>query len=145
MVTFNELNQQNDKITELSNVLNYLINERALCDTTITQQLFFTYVEIVKEHLALEERELYQKLLISREASVHNTADKFLAGSAEIKRVFNQYLKHWCKHKQLYIKDYDQFVKDSQEMFALVLRRIEDEVEHLYPTVRRVYGQQMLN
>lgn len=138
MVAFETLNQQNDKITELTNVLNYLIDDRAMCDTSITCDLFFEYVDKVREHLDLEERELYQQLLAHKDNKVCNTARLFLSGSGEIKRVFNQYLKRWCKNKALSIRDHTQFVKETREMFELVLRRIEDEVEHLYPTAREV-------
>lgn len=141
MVSFTALNQQNDHITELSNVLSYLIDDRAICDTEVTCELFFSYVDRVREHLDMEERELYQRLLAHKESRIRNTANKFLAGSGEIKRVFGQYLKRWCKSKELRIKDHDQFVKETREMFELVLRRIEDEVEKLYPTVREVYGE----
>lgn len=138
MISFEELNHQNDKITELSNVLSYLIDERSICDTSVTCELFFEYVDRVRQHLDVEERELYQGLLAHKDNKVCNTAKMFLSGSGEIKRVFSQYLKRWCKNKELRIKDHDQFVKETREMFALVLRRIEDEVEHLYPTVRAV-------
>jgi hypothetical protein len=33
MITYDELNTQNDSITELSNVLLYLFKERSMCDT----------------------------------------------------------------------------------------------------------------
>lgn len=140
MVSFEELHQQNDKITELTNVLSYLIDDRAVCDTSVTCSLFFDYVDRVRQHLDVEERELYQGLLNHRDNKVCNTGRIFLSGSGEIKRVFTQYLKRWCKNRELRIRDHDQFVKETREMFELVLRRIEDEVEHLYPTVR-VVGQ----
>lgn len=143
MALFTELNQQNDRITELTHVLSYLIEDRSVCDTQVTCDLFFEYVDQVRKHLELEERELYQALLTHKEQSVCNTANMFLAGSGEIKRVFSQYLKRWCKGRELRIKNHDQFVQETQEMFALVLRRIEDEVERLYPTVRRVQAEKM--
>ena len=138
MISFEALNRQNDKITELSNVLAFLIHDRAICDTSVTCELFFEYVDKVQQHLDIEDRELYQNLLTHSDSKVCNTAKMFLSGSGEIKRVFNQYLKRWCKHRELRIKDHDQFVKETAEMFELVLRRIEDEVEHPYPTVRAV-------
>lgn len=141
MVSFSDLNQQTDKITELSNVLSYLIDDRAICDTTVTCDLFFEYVERVRTHLETEERELYKDLLAHKDNKVCNTARMFLSGSGEIKRVFSQYLKRWCKNKELRIKDHDQFVRETREMFELVLRRIEDEVEHLYPTARAVQAE----
>ncbi|QTR49821.1 hemerythrin domain-containing protein [Candidatus Thiothrix anitrata] len=138
MVSFTELNQQNDTITELSNVLCLLISDRSVWDTRVVTKLFFTYVDRVKEHLDLEERELYQSMLLHSDQRVRQTANKFLSGSGEIKRVFGQYLKKWSRSHELRINDYEQFTKDTREMFQLVLSRIEDEVEHLYPTVREV-------
>ena len=138
MVSFTELNQQNDTITELSNVLCLLISERAVWDTRVVTNLFFTYVDRVKEHLDLEERELYQSMLLHSDQRVRQTANKFLSGSGEIKRVFGQYLKQWSRSHELRINDYERFTKDTREMIQLVLNRIEDEVEHLYPTVREV-------
>ncbi len=135
MISYMELNEQNHKITELSNVLSYLINERSMCDTEVSCELFFRYVELVKEHLETEERELYQLLLMDDDNDTRNTGRKFLSGSGEIKRVFGQYLKRWCKGKELRIRDHEAFIRDTREIFALVIRRIDDEIVHLYPTL----------
>jgi len=138
MISFQELNQQNHKIAELSKVLIHVINDRALCDTEVACDLFFDFTARVKEHLTIEDREIYQDLLVHHDVSVKNTANCFLSGSAEIKRVFQQYLKRWCQKKSLRIKNHDLFIIETNEMFELVLRRIQDEVEHLYPTVKKV-------
>lgn len=135
MISYMELNEQNHKITELSNVLSYLINERSMCDTEVSCELFFRYVNMVKEHLETEERELYQLLLMDSDNDVRNTGRKFLSGSGEIKRVFGQYLKRWCKGKELRIRDHEAFIRDTREIFSLVIRRIDDEIVHLYPTL----------
>lgn len=140
MITFHELNEQNHKITELSNILIYLINDRAMCDNDITCDLFFNYITRVQDHLDMEERELYKPLLTYTDPATKNTANMFLAGSSEIKRVFNQYINRWCRKHELHVKDYDVFVKETRDMFNLVLKRIEDETEHLYPLVRKVAG-----
>ena len=36
------------------------------------------------------------------------------------------------------IDDHQAFVKDTNEMFNLVLERIQLETEHLYPLIRRL-------
>ena len=38
------------------------------------------------------------------------------------------------------IKEYDAFMQDTQEMFEIVLDRIQNETEHLYPAVRKLTG-----
>lgn len=142
MVTYDELNTQNHKITELSNVLSYLLADRAMCDTDVTCKLFFDYVDRVKEHLELEDKQMYSKLLTHKDSRVSNTAKLFLSGSVEIKRIFGAYLKKWCrKHKQeLRIRDYGEFRRETEEMFELILNRIQDETEKLYPLIREVTG-----
>ena len=144
MISYMELHEQNHKITELSNVLSYLINERSMCDTEVSCELFFRYVSMVKDHLETEERELYQLLLMDSDNDVRNTGRKFLSGSGEIKRVFGQYLKRWCKGKELRIRDHEAFIQETREIFSLVIRRIDDEIVHLYPTLLD-FGEMPMN
>lgn len=141
MIGFEELNKQNHKIAELAKVLSYVIEDRSICDTDVTCDLFFDFADKVKTHLDLEDKELYQALLTHRETRVKNTANRFLSGSNEIKRVFGQYLKRWCKNKSLRIRDHDRFIQETNEMFELIMQRIVDETEHLYPTVREVRAE----
>lgn len=143
MVSFTELHTQNHKITELSKVLSHIIGERSLCDTDVTCDIFFDYTTKVKAHLDLEERELYRDLLTSSDKDVKATATKYLSGSADIKRILKSYLKHWCKNKNLRIKDHEKFVKESEDIFNLVNDRINDEVENFYPVIREAYGSKI--
>ena len=145
MVSFDELFAQNHKITELSNVFLYLIKDRSMCDTDIACDVFFTYVEKVKEHIELVDKKMYKALLASPDQSVNNVADRFMAGSQEIKKIFANYLKTWSKErtKDLVIRDHEAFLKDTEEMFDLVLDRIQRETEHLYPLVRKLRADAM--
>ncbi|MEA3274989.1 MAG: hypothetical protein U9Q81_06810 [Pseudomonadota bacterium] len=140
MVTFEELHEQIHEVTELSNVFLYLIRDRSMCDTQVACDLFFTYSKKVKEHIELVDKQLCGKLIAYPDQAVKNTADRFLSGSAEIKHIFSDYLKDWCseKRKELTIRNHGAFVKDTEEMFSLVLDRIQRETEHLYPLIRKL-------
>lgn len=140
MISFDELNAQNHQITELANVLSYLMADRAMCDNEVTCKLFFEYVERVQEHLDMEDKHLYAKLLTHRDHDVCNTAKLFLSGAMEIQRIFKSYQKKWCPRNRnsLNVADYASFREETEQMFSLVLRRIQDETEKLYPLVRRV-------
>lgn len=142
MVTYDTLNTQNHKIFELSNVLNYLLEDRVMCDTEVTCDLFFDFVALVKEHLELEDKHIYRHLLTHSDQSVKNTATKFMSGGVEIKKVFADYLKKWCKKRghQLHIADYEKFVTETNDMFEMVQNRIIAESENLYPLLRQVTG-----
>lgn len=140
MVNFDDLHAQNHKITEMSNVFLYLIRERSMCDTECARTLFFDYIAKVREHMELVDAQLCGCLIKSQDRAMANTADRFLSGSIEIKRIFAAYVKDWCneRRRELAIGDHAAFVKDTKQMFGLVLERIQRETEHLYPLVRRL-------
>jgi len=142
MITYEDLNLQNHKITELTNVLNLLLADRFICDAETTHELVFRYVDLVKTHLQVTENNMYSVLLSQGDQKARNAANSFMSGSKEIKRVYNNYLKRWCKQKtcELIIKDYDRFLEDTNELFDMVLDRIQAETEQLYPMVRQVTG-----
>lgn len=139
MINFEQLHAQNHHITELSNVLGVLINDRSVCDNPITIELFMKYTDAVRHHFDQEDRQLYSKLLAHEDSAVKNTAGLFLSGSSEIKRLFESYCRRYCKNGGLRIRDHDKFVSESDSMFELVLNRIQDETEQLYPLVKRVH------
>ncbi len=142
MVTYDELHTQNHKITELTNILTRLLNDRTLCDSEVTCDLFYRYVDTVKRHLNTTDAGLYAKLLSAGDQHAGNTARKFMSGSQEIKRIFASYLKTWCepRNRKLIIRDHDRFLRETEEMFQMVLDRIIDETEHLYPLIREITG-----
>lgn len=142
MITYEELHKQNHEITEISNVFLYLIEERSMCDTQITCDLFFDYVKKVKDHLEVQDNYLYTAILAHGDASAKLVADNFISGSKEIKRIFQRYLKKWSNPKayHLRISSYPSFKAETRDMFSLVLKRIQDETENLYPLVRSISG-----
>lgn len=137
MVSFEELHEQNHKITELSNVLSTLICDRSVIDNEITGELFFRYVDSVKEHFDIENKHLISELLQGHNQDSKNMANLFLSGASEIRRLFDKYLKNWCKKGGLRVGEHEKFVNETEEMLELVLKRIEDETEKLYPLIRK--------
>lgn len=142
MVAFAQLHAQNHKITELSNVFLYLVRERSMCDTDVACDVFFDLTNRVREHMELVDRDICGTLIAYPDQSVKNTANRFLSGSTEIKRIFTAYVKQWCSHKRhaLTINDHASFLQDTEQMFALVMDRLQRETEHLYPLLRKVEG-----
>jgi len=142
MITFEQLHSQNHEITELSNVFLYLVKERAMCDTETACNIFFDYVEKVREHLELVDKHLYTKLLNSPDSIARQRVDRFMSGSHEIKHLVKDYLNAWSRpgHKVLLVRNHKRFVQDTQDMMDIVLDRLQRETEHLYPLVRKVTG-----
>ena len=138
MATFTTLHREIHEITEKNNVFRYLIQDRFMCDTKIAETIFFDYVKLVKKHMEKVDRQFCRQLLSHEAQTVRNTADRFLSGSSEIKRIFAEYLKRYCTppHQCLHIKDHARFVEETNQIFDMVLERIERETEHLYPLIR---------
>jgi len=141
MITYDELNTQSHEITELSNVLSYLFNDRGMCDTGTCCELFYRYGEKVVKHLDAVDH-TYTALLNSQDEHAKSVAHNFMGGSQEIKRIFGKYRKRWCpRHsKELHIGDHDAFVRETGELFNLILNRVQDETEQLYPLIRTITG-----
>jgi hypothetical protein len=141
MITYKNLNEQNHRITELSNVLQYLLRDRSMCDTQTCCDLFSNYMTQVKEHIDTVDKNMYRDLLASPDEKVNNVAKNFMSGSVEVKKILHSFSKQWCPSRgnnDFMIKDHDQFLKAMDELFDIVLQRIQDETEHLYPLVRSI-------
>lgn len=141
MITYAELNEQNHRITELSNVLCYLLKDRSMCDTASCCDLFYNYVELVKEHIDTVDKNMYSDLLKSDDEKISNAARNFMSGSIEIKKILKEFSNKWCHIKNknsLKIKDHEVFLEETNQLFDIVLQRIQDETEHLYPLVRKL-------
>ena len=141
MISYQELNTQIDKITELSNVLSVLLKDRTICDTETCCNLFYNYMDHVNNHLQVVESTMYPSLLSNSESEAKNIASNFMGSSQGVKHVMTSYVKKWCdkKHKGLAIgAKHDEFIKDTDDMFEVILNRIQDEAENLYPMVRKI-------
>jgi len=139
MITYKSLNEQNHRITELTNVLSYLFKDRSMCDTDSCCTLFKNYVELVQEHIDTVDKNMYSDLLGSPDEKVNNVAKNFMSGSVEVKKILREFSKQWCPIKnkgELKIKDHQKFLDATDELFNIILERIQDETEHLYPLVR---------
>jgi len=143
MITYDELHNENHRITELSNVLLYLFKDRTMCDTETCCELFHRYTDKVKTHIDLVDENLYSQLLTHDNHDIQKMARNFMSGSQEIKRIISSYIKDWCPRKKaesLAIADYEHFLEESEKMFELILERIQNETEKLYPMVRELSG-----
>jgi hypothetical protein len=110
-----------------------------MCDTGSCCELFYRYVDLVKKHIEMVDKDMYSDLLKSPDEKINNVARNFMSGSVEIKRILKDFTKRWCPTKRkdtLHINGHAQFMKDTEELFDIVLQRILNETEHLYPLVR---------
>ncbi len=88
------------RLAQPNNVFRYLIQDRLMCDTRIARDIFSGYVNLVREHMEQVDRDLCSRLLSHEVQTVRNTADRFLSGSSEIKRIFADYLRQYCSDRR---------------------------------------------
>jgi hypothetical protein len=141
MITYEELHTQNHEITELSNVLLYLFKDRSMCDNGACCELFHRYMDKVKEHIELVDRNLIGKLLTHDDHDIQKLVKNFMSGSHQIKRIMSEYTRHWCPTKTkptLAVSAHEDFLSDTEMMFHLILERILNETEKLYPLIREI-------
>ena len=141
MITYEELNAQNDKITELSNVLSVLIKDRSICDSETCCGIFYKYMNLVNEHMRDVDSNLYTDLLSNASTEANNIATNFMAGSQGIKRIMTSYARKWLNKKNRALSigaKHELFLKDTDDMFEMILTRLQDEMENLYPMVRKI-------
>ncbi len=141
MISYEDLNTQNDKITELTNVLSVLLKERSLCDSETCSNIFYNYMDHVNDHLQIIDSSMYTDLLSNSSIEANNTATNFMAGSQEIKKIMSAYARRWLNKKKHALSigaKHTLFLKETDDMFEMILDRIQDEMEKLYPMVRKV-------
>jgi hypothetical protein len=96
---------------------------------------------LVNEHIEIVDKSMYSDLLASPDEKVNNVAKNFMSGSVEVKKILQKFNKQWCPSKgnvtgDFKIKDHEKFLNAMDELFDIVLERILNETEHLYPLVR---------
>ena len=136
MIPIETLEQQHEEICELMNVLSLLIPDERARESRIVENLYSELAKIVADHLVLEDGTLYKELLMHHDPSVQRTARNFLSGSHELKRIFSNYLKYACS-SSLNKKECEAFVRETEEVFGLLEKRIRMEENKFYPLAEK--------
>ena len=134
MIPIDELKRQHADICELMNVLSILIPREEVRSSGVVQDLFSSLAGKVKEHIALEESSLYKELLVHEDEDLQRVARNFLSGSHGLKLFFNDYIRRSCKRSSKN-EDCAAFVRETEEIFGTLKKRIEVEENKFYPLV----------
>ena len=134
MIPLEKLKQQHEEICDLINVLSLLVPDEQARKSRIVENHFSELAKTVSEHLVLEDGTLYKELLVHQDSSIQRAAKNFLSGSHELKRLFSGYMKYACSSSSKQ-KDCEAFVKETEEVFSLLEKRILLEENKFYPLV----------
>lgn len=135
MGTLDQLQSQNHEIEELCQVLTVLIKDTTVCNTQICHNLFDQFCTTVKDHLTLEDSALYAHMLGHKNQEMKLLAGRFKENSREIKKIFLQYEKQWCK-KGAKEQNRDRFIEETTDIFKLIMKRIDAETHEFFPKAK---------
>lgn len=93
----------------------------------------------LKEHLALEDKELYPVLLEHKNARVAGLARKFMEEAGQFAPRFLSYCATWM-HDGSLEQEPARFQSETQEIFRALSQRIDNEDLELYPLLEKVGG-----
>lgn len=132
MIPLEEFRAENSEIRDLCNILSITVDQYSLRHNSIVCELMDRFADRVTEHLAHEDRSVYRDLLKKHTHEADVVADKFLGNTQELKRIFNEYKRGWCRkpHNE---DEHAKYVDESREIFRLVCERINFEEEKIFP------------
>lgn len=132
MIPVKEFKTENKEIRDLCNILGVSVDNYSLRHNLIVCELIERFADKVSSHLAHEDRSIYHDLLKKHTNEADKLADKFLGNTQELKRIFNDYKRGWCRkpHSEAM---HAKYVDESREMFKLVCDRIEFEENKIFP------------
>ncbi len=127
--------QLREMIEELRSVMT-IDNLKIRPNAKTAYQMVCGLAEKVRDHLAEEDKGLYPSLLIHQDPTVKSIAWGFISGEKPLRKTFDDYHKKWLKNCDFNFTE--EFVAETNEMFAMLLSRIEREENILFPKLQEI-------
>ena len=134
MFSLEELQKQNQEITDLYDVLSVLIEYPALRKNPFVCTLVSQFNDKVWMHLVFEDNALYSELLRHHDENAREIASRFRDSATELRKRFVHYVKRWCKSASDEAHE-ESFVEESREILAMIRERVRYENEVMFPLV----------
>ena len=116
----------------IKNIETFLNKESILNETQELINTTGTFSGLIRVHLAREDKNLYPKLLGSKDEKIQSIAKSFQEEMGGIGEVFKKYLVSW--NSSDFIKENpEEFIKETEEIFLALKNRIKREENELYP------------
>jgi len=132
MIPLAEFKAENTEIKELCALLSITVDHTDFNSNSIVRELMDRFTKRVSDHLTHEDRSVYKDLLKKHTPEADKIAERFVANTIELKRVFSQYKRDWCIKTHSDSK-HEAYAKESKEMFRLVCDRISFEESKIFP------------
>jgi hypothetical protein len=99
---------------------------------SLVQNLVSRLTQKTLSHLLLEDRFLYQEMLISTHDETRNLAQQHIASMGSIASQLRDYIQTWCSQEDM-VSLPEQFCVESRQMLEALQQRIAREEDVLYP------------
>jgi DUF438 domain-containing protein len=134
MYSLDELKTQNQEIADLCAVLSVLVEQQSLHNNPYVCELMGRFKEKVWIHLVFEDNTIYSALSRHDNTTVSSIAQDFHDSARQIKKRFSSYVRRWC-NPTVGEHEHDELVKESREIFQLIMDRVKYENEKMFPLV----------
>jgi hypothetical protein len=135
MTLKNELQKENQEITDTIEVLTHLISHNELRNNPVFCKLLKKFSVTVNDHLKHEGRSAYKELLPQKDNGGHEVATQFINNTSQLHKIMNDYAKHWCKAPHDFSTN-EAFIDETKNIFHLVTERIHLEQDKLFPLIQ---------
>ena len=135
MTLKNELENENQEITDTIEVLTHLISHNELRGNPVFFKLLKQFSDTVDDHLKHESRMAYKELLPQNDNGAHEVATRFMNNTSQLNKIMNDYARHWCKAPHDFNSN-EAFFDETKSIFRLVTERIHMEQEKLFPYIK---------
>ncbi len=136
-VTDNFRRQHNEIVDVVQKIAAGLNAEELKKDASAIRELLMMLAGKLKMHLAMEDKALYPNLINHTNDDVRNTAKKFVEEMGGIKEAFTAYVEKWSIAGKIE-NDAEEFVRETQNLFAALGNRVERENNELYPLLENL-------
>ncbi len=132
MARTDNLRKQHTGIVETVETLSgYLTEAKLASDAAGARTVMGGLAGTLNIHLAMEDNVLYPELLKSSDPSTKATAEKFANEMGNIAKAFTAYNKKWPASS--IGSDPAGFIKETNEIFGVLSKRVAAEENVLYP------------
>jgi Hemerythrin HHE cation binding domain len=99
-------------------------------------ELLCDLADMVRAHLAEEDRSLYPSLLIHEDPKIKSIAWGFISGEKPLRKTFEDYHRKWLNNCAFDFTD--ELIQETNEIFDMLLYRIDREEQVLLPKLLEI-------
>ena len=134
MNTLDKFREEHKELTTMISDLRMMLTPEQLRikpSAKASQQLLCDLFDKIVDHLHAEDEDVYPDLLVHEDKKIKSMAWGFLSGEHSLRNMVNSYQRKWLKDCDYEFSN--EFLKETNEIFDLLVDRIDREEKVLFP------------